>query len=155
MNPSKRRKARRYAAQAIYQWQLTDNNPNDIYQTMLVDVNLNKTDLPYLEELITKVPDNIEEIDQCIEPRLSRKLSEVDPVERAILRIATYELLKHAEIPYRVVINEAIEQAKTFGAEDGHKFVNAVLDKVSAQVRSLEVEAGKKTPATPRHGKKG
>ena len=144
MNPSKRRKGRRYAVQGIYQWQLTDNSPQSIYESMLVDVNLNKTDLPYMEELITKVPNHIDEIDQTLSPKLSRTLDEVDPVERAILRIAVYELLKHPEIPYRVVINEAIEQAKTFGAEDGHKFVNGVLDKVSTEVRALEVKAGQK-----------
>ena len=97
-----------------------------------------------MEELITKVPTHIDEIDQLLSPKLSRTLDEVDPVERAILRIAVYELLKHPEIPYRVVINEAIEQAKTFGAEDGHKFVNGVLDKVSADVRSVEVKARQK-----------
>jgi N utilization substance protein B len=144
MNPSKRRKGRRYDVQGVYQWQLTENNPQSIYESMLVDVNINKTDLPYMEELITKVPANIDEIDQILSPKLSRTLEEVDPVERAILRIAVYELLKHVEIPYRVVINEAIEQAKTFGAEDGHKFVNGVLDKVSAKVRALEVKAGQK-----------
>ena len=144
MNPSKRRKGRRYAVQGLYQWQLTDNAPADIYERMLPDVNLNKTDISYMEELITQVPANIEEIDNSLSPKLSRKLSEVDPVEMAILRIAAYELLKRAEIPYRVVINEAIEQAKTFGAEDGHKFVNAVLDKLSADVRSVEIQARKK-----------
>ncbi|MFT5520756.1 MAG: N utilization substance protein B [Enterobacterales bacterium] len=144
MNPSKRRKGRRYAVQGIYQWQLTDNSPHSIYESMLVDVNLNKTDLTYMEELITKVPTHIDEIDQLLSPKLSRTLDEVDPVEKAILRIAVYELLKHPEIPYKVVINEAIEQAKTFGAEDGHKFVNGVLDKVSVDVRALEVKAGQK-----------
>ena len=144
INPSKRRKARRYAVQGLYQWQLTDNEPNDVYELILADVNLNKTDIAYLEELIVQVPRHIEEIDNSLIPKLSRKLSEVDPVERAILRIAAYELLKRIEIPYRVVINEAVEQAKTFGAEDGHKFVNGVLDKVSAVVRSVEVNAGKK-----------
>ena len=144
MNPSKRRKGRRYAVQGLYQWQLSDNPPAEIYELMLPDVNLNKTDLPYMEELITQVPRNIEEIDHLLLPKLSRKLSEVDPVERAILRIATYELIKHLEIPYKVVINEAIEQAKTFGAEDGHKFVNAVLDKLATEVRAVEIEAGNK-----------
>ncbi len=144
INPSKRRKARRYAVQGLYQWQLTDNEPADVFELILVDVNLNKTDISYLKELIIQVPRHIEEIDNSLKPKLSRKLSEVDPVERAILRIAAYELLKRIEIPYRVVINEAVEQAKTFGAEDGHKFVNGVLDKVSAVVRSVEVKAGKK-----------
>ena len=144
VNPSKRRKARRYAVQGLYQWQLTENDPADVYELILADVNLNKTDVVYLEELIIQIPRNIEEIDDCLTPKLSRKLTEVDPVERAILRIAAYELLKRIEIPYRVVINEAVEQAKTFGAEDGHKFVNGVLDKVSSVVRSVEVKAGKK-----------
>ncbi|MCP3674200.1 MAG: transcription antitermination factor NusB [Gammaproteobacteria bacterium] len=144
INPSKRRKARRYAVQGLYQWQLTGNEPKDVFELILVDVNLNKTDISYLEELIVQVPRHIEEIDDSLTPKLSRKLSEVDPVERAILRIAAYELLKRIEIPYRVVINEAVEQAKTFGAEDGHKFVNGVLDKVSAVERSVEVKAGKK-----------
>ena len=141
MNPSKRRKGRRYAVQGLYQWQLTDDSPAEIYQRMLPDVNLNKTDIAYMEELITQVPVHLAQIDESLTPRLSRKMSEVDPVERAILRIAAYELLNRPEIPYRVVINEAIEQAKTFGAEDGHKFVNGVLDKVSADIRLEEVQA--------------
>ncbi len=144
MNPSKRRKARRYAVQGLYQWQLTEDSPAAVYERILVDVNLNKTDLLYLEELITQIPVHQEEIDKTLSTKLSRKLSEVDPVERAILRIGTYELLKRLEIPYRVVINEAVEQTKTFGAEDGYKFVNGVLDKVSSEIRAVEVQAGKK-----------
>ncbi len=144
MNPSKRRKARRYAVQGLYQWQLTEDSPAAVYERILVDVNLNKTDLLYLEELIPQIPVHQEEIDKALSTKLSRKLSEVDPVERAILRIGTYELLKRLEIPYRVVINEAVEQTKTFGAEDGYKFVNGVLDKVSSEIRAVEVQAGKK-----------
>jgi len=144
MNPSKRRRGRRYAVQALYQWHLTANAPQDIVQSMLEDVNINKTDLEFFEELVTKIPEQIENIDATLEPHLDRKLSEVDPVELAILRIAIFEMLMHLQTPYRVVINEAVEQAKTFGAEDGHKFVNGVLDKLSAKVRSVEVKAGKK-----------
>ncbi len=144
MNPSKRRKGRRYAVQGLYQWQLTGNDPAEIYQRMLDDVNLNKTDVAYMEELITQIPEHIKTIDQNLSAKIDRKLTEVDPVERAVLRIATYELLKRPDIPYRVVINEAVEQAKTFGAEEGHKFVNGVLDKVSAVLRAVEVKAGNK-----------
>lgn len=144
MNPSKRRKARRYAVQGLYQWQLTKDSPAAIYERILVDVNLNKTDILYLEELINQVPRHQDEIDKILSSKLSRKLTEVDPVELAILRMGTYELLKRVEIPYAVVINEAVEQTKTFGAEDGHKFVNGVLDKVSTEIRSVEVQAGKK-----------
>jgi len=144
MNPSKRRRGRRYAVQALYQWQMTANEPQDIYQSMLDDVNVNKTDLDFFKELVTKIPEKIEQLDASLSSHLDRKLSEVDPVELAILRIATYELMQHIETPYRVVINEAVEQAKTFGAEDGHKFVNGVLDKLSTVIRDVEVKAGKK-----------
>jgi transcription antitermination protein NusB len=144
VNPSKRRKARRYAVQAIYDWQLTENVPNEIFERILADVNVNKTDVAYFQELVLKVPKHIEELDAAISEAISRKLSEIDPVELAILRIACYEFIQHLEIPYKVVINEAVEQAKTFGAEDGHKFVNGALDKIAASLRALEVSANKK-----------
>lgn len=144
MNPSKRRKARRYAVQGVYQWQLTGNDTKGIYERIMEDVNVNKTDLEYFEELVTKVPEHQEQFIELLSPEISRKIDEIDPVECAILRIAIYELATHAEIPYRVVINEAIEQAKTFGAEDGHKFVNGALDKVALKIREVEVKGNKK-----------
>ena len=143
VNPSKRRKARRYAVQAIYDWQLTDNSPNEIFERILVDVNVNKTDVAYFQELVLEVPKQVQDLDPEIESAVSRKLDEIDPVELAILRIACYEFAKHIEIPYKVVINEAVEQAKTFGAEDGHKFVNGALDKIAAKLRALEFNANK------------
>ena len=86
---------------------------------------------------------DIAAIDAAIEPHLDRTLDGVDPVERAILRIATYELQTHLDIPYRVVINEAVELAKMFGADQGHKFVNGIMDKMAAQLRAVEVKAAK------------
>ena len=105
---------------------------------MMPDVNQNKTDLEYFEELVHKVIAQRETIDEALVPHLDRDLASVDPVERAILRLATYELQSHPEIPYRVVINEAIEQCKTFGAEEGHKYVNGVMDKAAAVIREVE-----------------
>lgn len=141
INPAKRHKARRYAVQALYHWQLTQDTSQAVIDYMLPDVNQNKTDITYFEELVHGVVAAVETIDQALQPHLDRELSAVDPVEKAILRIGVYELLEHQEIPYRVVINEAIEQAKTFGAEEGHKYVNGVLDKASATLRAIEFKA--------------
>ncbi|MEL0037174.1 MAG: transcription antitermination factor NusB [Gammaproteobacteria bacterium] len=138
VNPSKRHKARRYAVQALYHWQMTDDSAQDVIDYMMPDVNQNKTDLEYFEELVHKVIAQRETIDEALVPHLDRDLASVDPVERAILRLATYELQSHPEIPYRVVINEAIEQCKTFGAEEGHKYVNGVMDKAAAIIREVE-----------------
>jgi N utilization substance protein B len=85
------------------------------------------------------VPLHQHELDDHLAPNLDRSIAEVDPVERAILRMGAYELEFRLEIPYKVVINEAVELAKTFGAESGHKYVNAVLDKVAAKLRAAEV----------------
>ena len=141
IKPAKRHKARRYAVQAIYHWQLTQDDAQSVIDFMLPDVNQNKTDMVYFDELVRNIPVHITAIDAAIEPHLDRDLDGVDPVERAILRIATYELQTYLDIPYRVVINEAIEQAKTFGAEEGHKYVNGVLDKIAAVVREIEFKA--------------
>ena len=136
--PSQRHKARRYAVQALYHWQLTQAEPADVIAYMLPDINTNKTDMDYFEELVTQISVHKEAIDNALTPVLDRDLESVDPVERAILRMAVYELSHHPEIPYRVIINEAIEHAKTFGAEDGHKYINGVLDKASAVLREVE-----------------
>ena len=138
VNPAKRHKARRYAVQALYHWQMTADTAQNVIDYMLPDVNQNKTDLEYFEELVYKVIAQCETIDNALVPHLDRELASVDPVERAILRLATYELQSHPEIPYRVVINEAIEQCKTFGAEEGHKYVNGVMDKAAAVIREIE-----------------
>ena len=141
MNPAKRHKARRYAVQALYHWQLTDDSAQDVIDYMLPDINQNKTDMDYFEELVHKIISDQPQIDEALAPHLDRELDSVDPVERAILRLATYELLSHQEIPYRVVINEAIEQCKTFGAEEGHKYINGVMDKAAAEIRVIEFAA--------------
>lgn len=135
---SKRSWARRCAAQALYQWQLTGQEPTTIASQFLADQDLPKADPDYFQELVHRVPALAEAIDAAFEPLLDRPLAQVDPVERAILRIGGYELMQRPDIAYRIVINEAVELAKLFGAEQGHRFVNGVLDKLAHRVRKAE-----------------
>ena len=132
--------ARRCAVQALYQWQVTGQNVDEIYQQFLVERNMSNVNVEMFKELLTGVTKELETLDQKIQPYLDRDISEVDPVERAVLRLGTYELMYKLDVPYRVVINEALEAVKTFGAEQGHRFVNGVLDKVAQELRELEVK---------------
>lgn len=136
-----RSQARQRAVQALYQWQLTDQSPSNIEAQFLTDREMGKADQAFFHELLTGVPARLEEIDGHLTPLLDRPIAQVDPVERAILRMGTYELLACVETPYRVVINEAVELAKVYGAEQGHKYVNSLLDKVARKVRAAEVKA--------------
>lgn len=136
--PAARRKAREYVVQAVYQWQMTGNPLNDIEAQYLTTMNEKKVDTVYFQELFNGVLTDLTNIDALLEPNIDRDLEEIDPIERGILRISTFELQKRIDIPKRVVINEAIELAKTFGATDGHKFVNGVLDKLGSNLRPHE-----------------
>ncbi len=131
--------ARHKAVQALYQWQVSGQDVSSIAGQFREDQDLRKLDIDYFEELLHQVPARLGELEAAIAPLLDRGLAEVDPVERAILRIGTYELQFHPDIPYRVVINEAIEMAKTFGGEQGYKYVNSVLDKLARKLRAGEV----------------
>jgi N utilization substance protein B len=137
-----RHKAREAAVQALYQWQLTQQAPEQIENHFILDHSMENVDLEYFHHLVSEVPRHLHELDDHIVPHLDRELGEVDPVERAILRLGAFEFEFHPEIPYKVILNEAVELAKTFGAEHGHKYVNAILDKVAAALRAKEVAAG-------------
>lgn len=141
----KRSKAREFAVQALYQWQVSDNEIKDILNQFAAEKKPNSYESDYFQDLVRGVITHLTELDQAISPLLDRDIEQVDLVERAILRQATYELMKHIEIPYRVVINEAVELAKIFGADQGHKYVNGVVDKLAQQLRTIEVNARKKT----------
>lgn len=132
--------ARRCAVQALYQWQVTGQNVDEIYQQFLVERNMSKVNVEMFKELLAGVTKELDALDKKIQPYLDRDISDVDPVERAVLRLGTYELMYKLDVPYRVVINEALEAVKTFGAEQGHRFVNGVLDKVAQELRELEVK---------------
>lgn len=138
-----RHKARRSAVQALYQWQLTQQAAGDIESHFLADGTMEQADLDYFHHLVREIPARLRELDGQLAPHVDRGIAEIDPVERAILRLGAFELEFHPEIPYRVVLNEAVELAKTFGAEHGHKYVNAVLDRVALRVRAQEVGAGR------------
>lgn len=133
--------ARRLAMQAIYQWQMTGQDPTAIIAQFQADQDMSKADLGYFQELVQQVPARVQDIDAAIDPFLDRPLPQVDPVELAILRLAGYELLQRLDVPYRVVINEAVELAKKFGAEQGHRFINGVLDKAARKLRPQEIPA--------------
>lgn len=128
--------------QALYQWQLSRLDLKAIEQQFLVDQDMSKVDIDYFHELLHRVPATLDEIDKILGEHIDRPINEVDPVERAILRIGVFELEQHLEIPYRVVLSEAVQLAKQFGASDGHKYVNGVLDKVAQHSRRLEIQAG-------------
>lgn len=138
MKPTPRRKARELAVQAVYSWQLSGNNVTDVEAHFLTENAKRRFDIEYFKQLLHGVTGNLTKVDAVIAPHVDRPLDEVDPVEKAILRTAIYELSDCQDVPYRVVINEAIELAKSFAADDSHKFVNGVLDKVVKELRPNE-----------------
>ncbi|CAL4043522.1 Transcription antitermination protein NusB [Buchnera aphidicola (Tetraneura ulmi)] len=135
MNSTSRRKARKYALQALYAWKTSGNDINLIKLQFLQEKNMHCVDVIYFKKIILGVVKNYNYIDKKIKPYLSRTSKQVDPIEKTILRIAFYELLIRNDIPYKVLINEGIELAKIFGAQDSHKFINGVLDKAASKIK--------------------
>ncbi len=133
-----RGKARRLAMQALYQWQLTSDAIDGIEQQFREENDMKNIDEDYFSELLHGVLEQQVTIDAELEKHMSKKIDDVDPVERAILRLATYELIKRLDVPYKVVLNEAVTLAKKFCAEKSHTFVNAVLDKAARNTRTHE-----------------
>lgn len=138
-----RGKSRRFAMQAIYQWQMTGDSITGIKQEFFDDNNFSVIDAEYFSELVSGVASSINDIDPFLEKNMTRSVESVDPVERAILRLATYEFIHRFDVPYRVVLNEAVNIAKEYCAENSHGFVNAVLDKVAIEIRHIEVKSTK------------
>ncbi len=136
MKPAERRRARQFAVQAVYQWQITGATFGQIIDQFTVDQDLSKTDVPYFKELLSGVINHIETLDEKLSPYLSRKINDVDMVDIAILRLAMFELSFRTDVPHKVVLNEAIELAKDFATDESYKFVNGVLDKA---LRSLKL----------------
>jgi len=136
VKPSPRRKARELAVQAIYSWQLSKNSVTDVETNFLTDNSARRFDIPYFQQLLHGVTSSVSQLDGAISPHVDRPIDDIDPVEKAILRVAIFELSDCQDVPYKVVINEAIELAKAFAADDSHKFVNGVLDKAVKLIRS-------------------
>ncbi len=133
-----RARARRLALQGLYQWQLSETPPEDIITQLRASHSTRDTDLEYFEEIMRGAVADSEKLTAAFSPHLDRPLTQLDPVEHAIFLLATYELSMRPDVPYRVVLNEAVELAKKFGAEDSHKYINAVLDRAAAGLRAVE-----------------
>ncbi|MEI8055570.1 MAG: transcription antitermination factor NusB [bacterium] len=134
MKPHARHKARALALQAIFQWQFAANSISDVEAQYLAELNPKKADSEYFIDLLRNTIKNVEAIDAVITPVLDRKIKELNQVECAVLRLAVYELLYRLDVPYKVVINEALELEKKFGTIDGYKYVNGVLDKIAKKL---------------------
>ena len=136
-----RRKARRALVQAVYQWQLSGNPLSDIRDDFHRAEALKKADKTFFDELLRLAVEQADALDEAYTALLDRPNEQLDHVERAILRLATAEFQHRIDVPYLVVIDEYVELAKTFGAQDSHKYINGVLDRLAGQLRAVEVEA--------------
>lgn len=141
IDPAARTRARRRALQALYAWEMSGNSIASVLEQFAEERDANMADQPYFEALVRGVERNLAALDAALAPYLERELDSVDPIERAVLRLAAFELSQRPDVPYRVVINEAVESARKFGSEFGHTFVNGVLDRLAASVRSVEYRA--------------
>ena len=141
VDPHARSRARRRALQAIYAWQMSHTAISKVIDQFQNEQDMEVADTEYFEDLVRGVEANLATIDQALSAYLDRDIAQVDPIERAVLRIAAYELRHRIDVPYRVVINEAIETTKRFGSEHGHTFVNGVLDHAAAAWRPAEAQA--------------
>lgn len=134
---AQRRKARQLIMQALYQWKISRMEPLDIKLQFHED-NPGKIDWEYFDDVFSEIPKQIELLNGCLVPHLDRDLDALDPVEAALLYLGTYELANRIDVPYRVVINECVELAKSYGATDSHKYINGVLDKLAPTLRAAE-----------------
>tara|TARA_B100000963_G_C22445001_1_gene588417 strand:+ start:161 stop:610 length:450 start_codon:yes stop_codon:yes gene_type:complete len=136
---AQRRKARHFGLQALYQWTLSGATATDIEAEFLVDNDFQHTDGEYFSAVLIGVTTDVEALEELFFPFLDRSLDALDPIERNLLRLGTFELRDRLDVPYRVVISEAVALAKKFGATDSHRYVNAVLDKIARDLRTVEL----------------
>ena len=141
---AERHKARHYAMQALYQWHMAAAPVNQIEAEFRADYDFAHVDLEYFQALLHGVPASVTELEAVFEPLLDRKLSDLDPIELSLLRMGVWELKNRIDVPYKVVINECVNLAKRFGATDGHRYINSILDKVAANTRKIEMAAARK-----------
>jgi N utilization substance protein B len=137
-NRSPRHRARELALQGIYQWRITAGDEAQIEKQINDEKNLGRYDKVLFSKLLRGALKRHHDLEELFAPHLDRPTAELSPVEFAVLLLGTFELAQNVEVPYKVVINEAVELAKTFGGTDGHKFVNGVLDKLAPQLRASE-----------------
>jgi len=138
---AQRRKARHYAMQALYQWQMAGSKPATIEAEFRTDNDMTHVDLEYFHDILSNTPKQVSALDSHVEPLLDRKLSELDPISLSLLRMASYEFTQRIDVPYKVIINEAVALAKKFGPTDSYKYINGILDKLAVTLRKDEVAA--------------
>jgi N utilization substance protein B len=136
-----KQKARKLLVQALYSWELGGTDLQTIEVNFHLENDMSKIDTDLFKKVLYEVPENLAKIDEAYQSYIDREQDQLDPVSRAVLRIATYELLFSIEVPYKVAINEGVNLAKTFGPTDAYKFINGVLDRVAAQARAVEIAA--------------
>ena len=146
-NPSKsrtpRHRAREFALQGLYQWLLNNEDASAIEAHIREAHGFDKADAEHFDALLYGAIKDVATLRSDLSPLIDRPISQLSPVEHAALLIGAFELKNHVEIPYKVVINEAVELTKSFGGIDGHKYVNGVLDKLALKLRRIEIDAGK------------
>lgn len=138
ISPKLRHRARRFAVQAVYQWQLTQAPMSEIELQFLVPTDLPPFDRAYFRKISAGVCGHTPELDALLQPQLDREMTELSPVELGILRLGIFELKYCLDVPYRVIINEAVELTKIYGASESYRYINGVLDKVAVNIRSVE-----------------
>ena len=130
--------SRKLAMQALYQWQLAGQSVAELRQQFATEEDYAAADEDYFSALVGGITGSSDALDERLQALVDRPLAQLDPVERAVLWIGVFELVQRPDVPYRVVINEGVELAKRFGATEGHKFVNAVLDRAARSLRAAE-----------------
>ncbi len=143
-NNQARTYSRKRAVQLLYQWQLNPIPKDELIKEFMAGQEMERVDEAYFMLLAQEVIKQVDDLDEKLKPHMQLKLEELDPIEHAVLRLAMYELVYSLQIPYKVVINEAVNLAKTYGGEQGHAFVNAVLDKAVVVERVMEHKAQQK-----------
>ncbi|MDG2136287.1 MAG: transcription antitermination factor NusB [Luminiphilus sp.] len=138
---AQRRKARHFGLQALYQWTLSGAALADIEAEFRVDNDFRHTDGDYFTAILKGVTSDVDALEALFSPALDRSLNDLDPIERNLLRLGAFELRDRIDVPYKVVINEAVSLAKKFGATESHRYINGVLDKVARDIRTIELAA--------------
>jgi transcription antitermination protein NusB len=138
---AQRHKARHYAVQALYRWHMNEQAVTEIEAEFRIDYDFEHVDLDFFQAVLRGVVTQHNALDAYLEPLLDRPLNQLDPIELAVLRLGLFELRERIDVPFKVVINEAVSLAKKFGATESHKYVNGVLDKAARGLRSVEIEA--------------
>lgn len=140
MKPATRHKARRHAIQALYQVLFTKEESSSIVAQHLAEMDVERVDADYFRHAVFGTLKEMNEIDRIFESYMDRGVHELTPIELCVLRLATFELKHNLDVPYRVILNEALKLTKTFGTDEGYKFVNGVLDRTAKELRKVEYQ---------------